>query len=160
MIKKIPIIIIAIAFMHFCPLSSEAGLRSMPEGKPVVELGEPAPLNTDELKKAHNEGKAILLMFGNPDHCTYCERVWRSASDLQERYVKEVTAILTVHRASKFWGPESESVALGRVYGVIGEPWLFLIDRDGIIRKIYKGFVEKAEIENGLKQVLEADNKK
>ncbi|MEK7679816.1 MAG: thioredoxin family protein [Deltaproteobacteria bacterium] len=156
MIKKISLIITAIALIHFSPLSCEAVLRGMPEGTPAVEIGSPAPLNTAELKKVHGEGKAILLMFGNPDHCIYCEKVWRSVTGLQEQYAKDAAAILTVHRASKFWGPESESVALGEVYGVVGEPWLFLIDKDGIVRQIYRGFVEKAVIEKGLKEIVDS----
>ncbi|MBI5970397.1 MAG: thioredoxin family protein [Deltaproteobacteria bacterium] len=154
MIKKLPLLIFAVALIHFLPLSSEAGLRGLPEGAPAVGLGSSAPLNTEELKKANKEGKVILLMFGNPDHCVYCERVWRSVSDLQEQYEKDAAGVLTKHRASKFWGPVSESVALGETYGVIGEPWLFLIDKKGIIRRIFRGFVEKGEIEKGLKEVL------
>ncbi|MEK6791822.1 MAG: thioredoxin family protein [Deltaproteobacteria bacterium] len=158
MIKKIAFIIIAAVSMYLYPLSSAAGLRGMPEGDPIVELGAAAPLNTAELKKAHKEGKAILLLFGNPDHCIYCEKVWRSISDLQEVNPKEIAAILTVHRASKFWGPESDAVLLGKTYGVAGEPWLFLIDKKGIIRQIYKGYVEKPQIEAELKKLLDSRN--
>jgi thioredoxin-related protein len=138
-------------------LTSQASgvVRGMPEGEAAVEVGSPAPLVAEDLKKAHAEKKAILLMFGNPDHCIFCEKVWRHISELQEASPNDVAAILKVHRASKFWGPESDAVALGRIYGVAGEPWLFLIDRDGVLRRIYKGVVEKEEIEADLKKAIE-----
>ncbi len=159
MTKKILLIAAAAAFLSFQPSCSEAGLRGMPEGKPKIEVGAHAPLDMAELRKAHKEGKAILLMFGNPDHCIYCEKVWRSVGEIQEENLKDVAGVMAVHRASKFWGPETEAAALGQTYGVVGEPWLFLIDKEGIIRRIYMGFVEKSEIEKGLKQALTSDDK-
>lgn len=136
------------------PFLSHAGLRGLPEGKPRVEVGDKAPLETGDLRKAHEESKIILLMFGNIDHCIYCEKVWANISELRLRHEKDVEAILKTHRASKFWGPEDEAVALGRIYGVIGEPWLFIIDKEGIVRHIFMGFAGKAEIEGRLEEVL------
>lgn len=136
------------------PPTSYAGLRGMPEGKPRVEVGSKAPLDTEDLRKAHEEGKAILLMFGNPDHCIYCEKVWSNIHDLWPQYEKDVAVILKIHRAAKFWGPENEAVALGQRYGVVGEPWLFLIDRKGVVRHIFIGFTGREQIETELKKVL------
>lgn len=136
------------------PIASHAGLRGMPEGKPKVDVGEKAPLGTDDLRKAHEQGSVILLMFGNPDHCIHCEKVWSNITDLCQHYENDVAAILKIHRASKFWGPEDDAVALGKIYGVIGEPWLFLIDKEGIIRHIFKGFTGREAIEAELKEVI------
>ncbi|MBI5682810.1 MAG: thioredoxin family protein [Deltaproteobacteria bacterium] len=137
---------------------SYAGLRGMPDGKPRVEVGDKAPLETADLKKAHEDGKVILLMFGNPDHCIYCEKVWANIRDILPQYEKDVAAFLKTHRASKFWGPENEAVKLGERYGVIGEPWLFVIDKKGIVRHIFMGFAGKTEIENEVKKAVEIRN--
>lgn len=150
------IAILVFVFLPSYPYAANAVMRGMPEGESAVEVGKPASLNTEDLKKAHGDGKTILLMFGNPDHCIYCEKVWRHISELQEANPNDVAAILKVHRASKFWGPESDAVALGRIYGVVGEPWLFLIDRDGVLRRIYRGVAEKGEIEADLKKAIGA----
>lgn len=131
----------------------------MPEGKSTIQVGDIAPLDTEDLREAHAEGKIILLLFGNPDHCLYCEKVWSSSRNFQEQYPREVAAILKTHRASKFWGPEDEAVTLGKIYGVVGEPWLFLIDREGIVRHIFMGFTGQGEIETELKKVLIKDEK-
>lgn len=136
----------------FFPVVSHAGLRGLPEGKSRVQVGDMAPLDTADLKKAHEEGKVILLMFGNVDHCIYCEKVWQNINELLPQYKKEVATFLYRHRASKFWGPENEAVKLGERYGVIGEPWLFIIDKKGILRHIFMGFVGKTEIENEIKK--------
>ncbi len=133
---------------------SYAGLRGLPEGKSNVEVGDKAPLDTADLKKAHEEGKVILLMFGNVDHCIYCEKVWGNIRELMEQYGNDAVGILKTHRASKFWGPEDEAVALGEKYGVVGEPWLFIIDKDGVVRYIFMGLVGKTEIETELKKAL------
>lgn len=140
-------------------VSARAGLRGLPEGKSKVAVGEPAPLETADLKTAHKEGKVILLMFGNPDHCTYCEKVWGNINALLPEYGKDVAGILKRHRASKFWGPESEDAKLGEIYGAIGEPWLFIIDQKGIVRNIIMGPVSKDFIETEFKKLLEVGKK-
>lgn len=144
-----------IVILAFSPFISHAGLRGLPEGKSNVQIGDIAPLETADLKKAHEEGKVILLMFGNPDHCIYCEKVWAAINNLVHKYEKDVAGILKTHRASKFWGPGNEAVALGERYGVVGEPWLFIIDRKSIVRQVFKGLVEKYEIETEVKKALE-----
>ncbi|MBI3353629.1 MAG: hypothetical protein HY034_01890 [Nitrospirae bacterium] len=133
---------------------AEAGLRGMPEGKSKVQVGDKAPLESADLKKANAEGKAIALMFGNPDHCIHCEKVWGNINALMPKYGSDIVPILKTHRASKFWGPEDEAVKLGELYGVIGEPWLFIIDREGIVRHIFMGFAGKTEIENEINKVI------
>lgn len=138
----------------FFPIVSHAGLRGLPEGKSKVQVGDVAPLDTADLKKEHEEGKVILLMFGNVDHCIYCEKVWGNIRELLSQYSKDAAGILKTHRASKFWGPEDEAVALGEKYGVVGEPWLFIIDRKGVVSHIFLGLVGKTEIENEIKKVL------
>lgn len=133
---------------------SHAGLRGLPEGKSRVQVGDIAPLDTADLKKAHEEGKVILLMFGNVDHCIYCEKVWGNIRELLSQYGKDVAGILKTHRPSKFWAPDDEAVALGEKYGVIGEPWVFVIDKKGIVSRIFMGLTGKTEIEDEIKKAL------
>jgi len=147
--------LLVILILILFPFHSYAGLRGMPEGKPRVEVGDKAPLETADLKKAHEQGKVILLMFGNPDHCIYCEKVWANIREIMPQYEKDAAAFLKTHRASKFWGPEDEAVKLGEIYGVIGEPWLFIIDKKGIIRHIFMGFAGRNDIEMELKKVVD-----
>ena len=129
-------------------------IRGSPEGEPLVRVGDRAPLETEDIKKAHEDGKVILLMFGNPDHCRYCEKVWFNIMDIRSRYEQDVAVIGKRHRAAEFWAAESEDEALGKRYGVIGEPWLFIIDKEGIVRYVFRGFAGLPEIESQLLAVI------
>ncbi len=133
---------------------SYGGIRGAPEGEPLVRVGDRAPLEAEDIKKAHDAGKVILLMFGNPDHCRYCEKVWFNIMDIGSRYEQDVAVIGKRHRAAEFWAAESEDAALGKRYGVIGEPWLFIIDSDAIVRYIFKGFAGLPEIESRLLVII------
>lgn len=146
---------IVLWFSLYSHLISHAVIRGAPEGKPRVQVGDKAPLDTADLKKAHDEGKIILLMFGNPDHCRYCEKVWFNSEDIASKYEKDVAVIAKRHRAAEFWGPEPESEALAERYGIVGEPWLFLIDKQGIVRHIFVGFAGKSGIEAEVKKLLD-----
>lgn len=145
---------IVLTFLIASPSISFAGLRGLPEGKSKVEIGDKAPLETEDLKRAHAEGKAIALMFGNPDHCIYCEKSWGNIQALMPQYGNDIAPILIVHRASKFLAPSDTAAALGEIYGVIGEPWLFLIDKDGIVRHIFVGLKDINQIEMGFKDIV------
>lgn len=133
---------------------SYGGIRGAPEGEPLVKVGDRAPLEAEDLKKAHGDGKVILLMFGNPDHCRYCEKVWFNIIDIGSRYEHDVAIIGKRHRAAEFWAAESEDEAIGKRYGVVGEPWLFIIDREGIVRHIFMGFAGLQEIEAKLLTII------
>ncbi|MBI3582541.1 MAG: thioredoxin family protein [Nitrospinae bacterium] len=148
--KRTLSLVITLAFLFFFHSISMAGLRGLPEGKPRVEVGDAAPMDHPSLIKARETGKAIILMFGNPDHCIYCEKVWGNIRELMPKYKEDVAAVLIRHRGAKFWEPVEEDVLFGQKYGVIGEPWLFLIDKEGIVRQILVGLTGLNQIEEGI----------
>ncbi|MBI3599021.1 MAG: thioredoxin fold domain-containing protein [Nitrospinae bacterium] len=136
------------------PSVSQSVMKGLPEGKPRVEIGDAAPIEHPSLHKARETGKAIILMFGNPDHCIYCEKVWGNIRELMPKYKKDVVAVLISHRASKFQEAADEDRILGERYGVIGEPWLFMIDKEGIVRQIFPGLTGINQIEEGIKNLI------
>lgn len=131
----------------FLPRDLEAGVKGTPEGKSKVGVGDKAPLESEELREAHAAGKAILLMFGNPWHCIHCEKVWFNIKDLLPRYEKDLAFVLVAAQRVKFWEPPDENVRLARRYGIVGEPWVFLIGKDGVVRRIFVGFTGRAKLE-------------
>ena len=147
-------LVLTLVFLFFFHSISMAGLKGLPEGKPRVEIGDTAPMEHPKLIKARETGKAIILMFGNPDHCIYCEKVWGNIRELIPKYENDIAAVLISHRGAKFWEPVEEDVLLGQKYGVIGEPWLFLIDKEGIVRQIFPGLTGIGQIEDGLKNLI------
>lgn len=136
------------------PQELAAGVKGMPEGTARVKVGDAAPLETEELKEIRATGKAIVLMFGNPWHCLYCERVWLNLKELLPKYEKDLTLVLVSAQRVKFWEPPDENVRLARRYGIVGEPWVFLIDKNGIVRHIFVGFTGLAKLEAELNNLL------
>lgn len=136
------------------PQDLQAGVKGAPEGKSRIRVGERAALETEELREAHARGKAILLMFGNPWHCLYCERVWFNIKELLPRFEQDVAFILVAAQRVKFWEPPDANVQLAKRYGIIGEPWVFLIDRNGVVRHIFVGFTGRAVLEAELDNLV------
>jgi len=151
----IPVLLVGLVpALAVLPQDLQAGVKGTPEGKPRIRVGERAPLESKELREAHAAGKAVLLMFGNPWHCIYCEKVWLNIRDLLPRFERDVTLVLVPAQRVKFWEPPDENVRLAKRYGIIGEPWLFLIDRNGVVRHIFVGFTERAKIEAELNDLV------
>ncbi len=152
--KKTLPLVLTITFLLFFPSISLAVLKGLPEGKSKVMIGDAAPVEHPRMQKARETGKAIILMFGNVDHCIYCEKTWGNVRELMPKYENDVVAVLISHRPSKFQLAEDEDRILGEMYGVVGEPWLFFIDRDGIVRQIFPGLTGIGQIEDGLKNLI------
>ncbi len=152
--KRILLFILTLTFLFFPPSISLSALKGLPEGKSRVMIGDAAPMEHPSLKKARETGKAIILMFGNVDHCIYCEKTWGNVRELMPKYKNDVVAVLISHRPSKFQLAEDEDRILGEIYGVVGEPWLFFIDKDGIVRQIFPGLTGLNQIEDGLKNLI------
>ncbi len=152
--KKTLPLVLTLTFLLFSPSISLAVLKGLPEGKSKVMIGDAAPVEHPGLQKARETGKAIILMFGNVDHCIYCEKTWGNVRELMPKYKNDVVAVLISHRPSKFQLAEDEDRILGEIYGVVGEPWLFFIDRDGIVRQIFPGLTGIGQIEDGLKNLI------
>jgi hypothetical protein len=133
------------------PSISHALLKGLPDDKGLkVHVGDPAILEMPVLKKAHDDGKDIILMLGNIDHCVYCEKTWRNIKEAVTPYRPGVLAVLRSHRGSKFSPPEEEAKKLGESYGVEGEPWVFVINKKGIITNIFMGPQGVVEIADAL----------
>jgi len=144
-------LVLALALL---PQDLQAGVKGTPEGKAKIRVGERAPLETEELREAHAAGKAIILMFGNPWHCLYCERTWFNIREVLPRYEKDLAFVMVAAQRVKFWEPPDQNVRLAKRYGIIGEPWIFLIDKHGIVRNTFVGFTEKGKLEAALNTLL------
>jgi thioredoxin-related protein len=143
-----------VLILALLPAGIQAGVKGTPAGDPRIRVGERAALETEELRAAHASGRAILLMFGNPWHCIHCEKVWLNIKDLLPSFDKDIAFVLVSAQRVKFWEPPDENVRLARRYGIVGEPWVFLIDKDGIVRQIIVGFAGRSKIEAELGNLL------
>jgi thioredoxin-related protein len=151
---KLKVLLLASCFLLLASTVVYAALKGLPEGKSRVMIGDAAPMEHPSLQKARETGKAIILMFGNVDHCIYCEKTWGNVRELLPKYKNDVVAVLISHRPSKFQLAEDEDRILGEIYGLIGEPWLFFIDKKGIVRQIFPGLTGLEQIDTALKNLI------
>ena len=49
-----------------------------------------------------------------------------------------------------------ETIALKKLYGFVtmGDAWSFIIDKDGVLRKIYIGLFSNGELEEALDKII------
>lgn len=120
-----------------------------------VKVGEKAPL-TETLKKANEEGKIIVLvLLSNPMQCNKCDSLVSMLEKEAEQYKNDVAFIMA--GGQDILGAASEeTIALKKLYGFVtmGDPWTFIIDREGVLRNIYIGLYAKQEIEETLNGIM------
>lgn len=122
-----------------------------------VKVGEKAPL-TDTLEKVHKEGKAIVLvLLPNPMQCNGCDSVVKLIEEDETRH-KDIAYILKGGE-DMLGAMDEETIILKRLYGfvTIGEPWTFVIDKEGVLQKIFIGRFTSKELEDMLKGAMSGE---
>jgi hypothetical protein len=138
------------------PVSGNALMRGQPDdANLIVREGDAAPLDAQDLKKAHEDGKAIVLMFGNVDQCLNCERTWDNILSGTAKHKNGSVAVNKDYLPAEIRPANPEDAVLAAKYGLIGEPWVFIIDKAGVVRHVFKGLVSPAEIEA---QIMKLEN--
>jgi len=97
------------------------------------------------LDKALATGKPILLEFATPGHCSVCDRQLQITKSLLDKYQADV---LFLHM-DQYENPEAF-----KAYRVMGDPWTFVIDSQGIVRYQQPGVMLYGEMEVAIKSVL------
>ena len=77
------------------------------------------------LDKALASEKPIILEFATPGHCTVCDKQLQMIKALLVKYENEV---LFLHM-DQYQNPEAF-----KAFGVIGDPWTYVIDGSNIVR--------------------------
>ncbi len=104
-----------------------------------VRVGDKAPL-AGEIEKAHKAGKAIvLLLLSNPMQCRRCDEVDAIIREGVSRYPG--AAYVAKGGQDMLGAADAETVMLKRLFGFVtmGEPWTFVIDREGVLKRIFIG---------------------
>ena len=95
-----------------------------------------------DLLKQH---KPFLVVFGTPQHCTMCVDQIARIAVMQEKYGENFAFVhVDGYRDTSIWVE----------WGVTGEPWTFLVDEKGKVRKIFPGQTEITLLEHEVKQML------
>ncbi len=94
--------------------------------------------------KALATHKPILLEFATPGHCTPCDEQLQLTKAMLERYQDRVIFI----HVDQYQNPQAY-----KAYRVMGDPWTFAIDREGIVRFQRAGKMLYGEMNLALKLI-------
>ena len=139
-----------------CLLSSDLYAEEMLKTS-KVKVGDKAPL-TDSLKKPHEDGKAIvLLLLSNPMQCENCEKVSQLIKEEIEKY-KDNVAYIAKGGQDIRGALDEETIQLKKLYGfvTVGQPWTFIIDKQGVLQKIFFGAVSRNELNDAIQPIIKS----
>lgn len=148
----------AVNLMTFPASAADLPIRGQARGESKIKVGDNAPLATPELEKAHKEGKVIALQLGYPSHCPWCDRMDRYIREIMKdtnSFDNRAVFIQTQTEHAKMIVPPKEGLILKEAFGVEGQPWLFIIDKQGRVRFIYKVFASSFDIKKNIKELVE-----
>ncbi len=97
------------------------------------------------IDKALLTGKPIVLEFATPGHCTNCDQQLQMLQGLLEKYQDK---IIFIH-IDQYENPQAY-----KAYNVMGDPWTFVIDKNGIVRFEQAGRMLTGEMDSALKTIL------
>lgn len=97
--------------------------------------------------QALKTGKPIVLAFATPGHCTPCDQQLQMLKAMLDKYGAQV---LFVH-LDQYQNPQAF-----KAFGVMGDPWTYLIDQRQTVRYVQSGRVMYGELEAQLSRVLPA----
>ena len=100
-------------------------------------------LSVDE---ALAQGKPIVLEFATPGHCTVCDKQLQMLKAMMDKYGEEVNFL----HMDQYMNPEAFIT-----YQVKGDPWTFIIDKNGVVRSKQPGRVLYQEMDYMIGQVVE-----
>lgn len=97
------------------------------------------------LDKALAQGKPILLEFATPGHCTVCDDQLQIVKAMLDKYQ---TQVIVLHM------DQYENPQAFKAYRVIGDPWTFFIDDQGVVRKQQAGRMLYSEMDVAIQKML------
>lgn len=95
--------------------------------------------------KALLTGKPIVLEFATPGHCTNCDEQLQMLKGILDKYQDQM---LFVH-IDQYANPQAY-----KAYNVMGDPWTFIIDKNGIVRFERAGRMLEGELDEAIKLIL------
>jgi thiol-disulfide isomerase/thioredoxin len=95
--------------------------------------------------KALLTGKPIVLEFATPGHCTNCDEQLQMLKAILDKYQSQMIFI----HIDQYENPQAY-----KAYQVMGDPWTFIIDKNGIVHFERAGRMLYGELDEAIKQIL------
>lgn len=112
----------------------------------VSTMDTKVPLYGWQIADLLQQGKPFLVVFGTPQHCTMCVDQIVRVAVMAEKYGDRFAFIhVDGYKDNAVWVE----------WGVRGEPWTFIVDSNGKVRKVFPGQTELALLESEVLQLLE-----
>jgi thiol-disulfide isomerase/thioredoxin len=99
--------------------------------------------------KALLTGKPIVLEFATPGHCTNCDEQLQMLKAIADKYQDQ---FIFIH-IDQYANPQAY-----KAYKVMGDPWTFIIDKNGIVRFETAGRMLLGELDAAIKRVVLASS--
>lgn len=90
-------------------------------------------------------GKPVVLEFATPGHCTNCDEQLQMFKAILDAYEGQ---IIFIH-IDQYQNPQAY-----KAYRVMGDPWTFVIDKNGVVRFERAGRMLVGELDGAIKQIL------
>lgn len=97
------------------------------------------------IDKALLTGKPLVLEFATPGHCTNCDEQLQMLKAIMDKYQGQ---LIFVH-IDQYMNPQAY-----KAYQVMGDPWTFLIDKNGIVRFERAGRMLYGEMDMAINKIL------
>jgi thiol-disulfide isomerase/thioredoxin len=99
------------------------------------------------LDEALKSGKPVVLEFATPAHCTVCDVQLQMLKALLDKYHNDVVFL----HMDQYQNPQAF-----KAYYVIGDPWTFVIDAEGLVRFKQPGRMLYSELDAVISGVLKS----
>jgi hypothetical protein len=129
-------------------------VATSPAGRKKICTREPAcPLHEISLDDALAAGRPTVVNFGTPLLCTsqICGPVVDEQMVVADKLGAKASFVHVEIYPSRNTGKPVRALT---EYGFSTEPWLLVVDRDGVIRARYEGPVTAGQIEDALRPLL------
>ena len=95
--------------------------------------------------KALLTGKPIILEFATPGHCTNCDQQLQMLKGVMDEYQGQMIVI----HIDQYANPQAY-----KAYRVMGDPWTFIIDKNGVVQFEQAGRMLLGEMDSAIKRIL------
>lgn len=95
--------------------------------------------------KALLTGKPIVLEFATPGHCTNCDEQLQMLKAVMDKYQDQMIFI----HIDQYENPQAY-----KAYQVMGDPWTFIIDKNGIVNFERAGRMLYGELDGAIQKAL------
>lgn len=91
------------------------------------------------------QNKPFIVVFGTPQHCTICVDQLSRVALVEEKYGERFAFVhVDGYKDNAVWVD----------WGIKGEPWTFVVDTRGRVRKVFPGQTEIALLEDQVRILL------